>query len=176
MLKGRLSAEAFAIGKGVLEHDLAPTQYQTMACGARVACARSAERVELDVAGLQALLGEGAHPKPVLVDVREAYEARLSPNEALAPEAVPLSALINALPRWRALPADTPVVFFCRSGNRSAQAARALRRLGHVQSWSLAGGLALWPEAGASLATGARGNPNAGTTSGVPIAFDAIAI
>ena len=176
VLKGRLSAEAFAIGKGVLEHDLAPTQYQTMACGARVACARATERVELDVAGLQALLGEGAHPKPVLVDVREAYEARLSPNEALAPEAVPLSALINALPRWRALPADTPVVFFCRSGNRSAQAARALRRLGHAQSWSLAGGLALWPEAGASLATGARGNPNAGTTSGVPIAFDAIAI
>jgi len=46
------------------------------------------------------------------------------------------------------MPARTPVVFYCRSGNRSAQAANALRRLGHDQSWSLAGGLALWrPEA-----------------------------
>lgn len=145
VLKGRLSAEAFAIGKGVLEHDLAPTEYQTMACGARVDCARATERVELDIAGLQAMLGDGFGPKPVLVDVREAYEARMSPTEELAPEAVPLSALVNALPRWRALPEQTPVIFFCRSGNRSAQAARALRRLGHGQAWSLAGGLALWP-------------------------------
>ena len=150
VLKGRLSAEAFAIGKGVLEHDLAPTEYQTMACGARVDCGRTTERVELDVAGLQALLGAGFGPKPVLVDVREAYEARMSPTEELAPEAVPLSTLINALPRWRALPAQTPVIFFCRSGNRSAQAARALRRLGHGQAWSLAGGLALWPTARAA--------------------------
>ncbi len=158
VLKGRLTAEAFAIGKGVLEHDLAPTEYQTMACGARIACTRAAERVELDVASLEALLRDRG-VTPVLVDVREAYEARMSPTEELSPEAVPLSALVNALPRWRALPAHTPVVFFCRSGNRSAQAARALRRLGHDQAWSLAGGLALWP--------GAR----SATTS-----FDAIAI
>lgn len=118
--------------------------------GARVDCGRTTERVELDVAGLQALLGDGFGPKPVLVDVREAYEARMSPTEELAPEAVPLSTLINALPRWRALPAQTPVIFFCRSGNRSAQAARALRRLGHGQAWSLAGGLALWPTARAA--------------------------
>ncbi|MDH0866904.1 aminotransferase class V-fold PLP-dependent enzyme, partial [Mitsuaria sp. GD03876] len=150
VLKGRLSAEAFALEKAELERDLAPTEYQTMACGARVDCARATERVELDVAGLQELLSDGVGPKPVLVDVREAYEARLSPTEELAPEPVPLSVLVNALPRWRALPPDTPVVFFCRSGNRSAQAARALRRLGHAQAWSLAGGLALWPEARAT--------------------------
>ncbi len=147
VLKGRLTADAFAMEKAALERDLAPTEYQTMACGARVDCARAAERVELDVEALQAMLGQGDGPKPVLVDVREAYEARLSPTSELAPEPVPLSVLINALPRWRALPADTPVVFFCRSGNRSAQAARALRRLGHGQAWSLAGGLALWPAA-----------------------------
>jgi rhodanese-related sulfurtransferase len=58
---------------------------------------------------------------------------------------VALSGLPNALARWTALPAETPVVFFCRSGNRSAQAAQALRRLGHEQAWSLSGGLALWP-------------------------------
>ena len=59
-----------------------------------------------------------------------------------------LSQLLQALPDWLALPASTPVVFFCRSGNRSAQAAGALRRLGHDNAWSLAGGVALWrPEA-----------------------------
>jgi rhodanese-related sulfurtransferase len=62
-------------------------------------------------------------------------------------QAVALSAFLNALPGWQALPAETPVLFFCRSGNRSLQAARALRRLGHGQAWSLSGGLALWPKA-----------------------------
>ncbi len=42
------------------------------------------------------------------------------------------------------------MVCFCRSGNRSAQAARALRRLGHAQAWSLRGGLALLPRAAAA--------------------------
>jgi rhodanese-related sulfurtransferase len=87
----------------------------------------------------------------LLVDVREPYEQRLGQapvlDGAVQREAVALSGLPDALARWLALPAGTPVVFFCRSGNRSAQAARALRRLGHEQAWSLAGGLALWPRA-----------------------------
>jgi rhodanese-related sulfurtransferase len=37
----------------------------------------------------------------------------------------------------------TPLVFFCRSGNRSMKAAQLLRRLGHQQAYSLNGGLAL---------------------------------
>jgi cysteine desulfurase len=56
-----------------------------------------------------------------------------------------MSALINELPALAGLPAHERVVFLCRSGNRSAQAARALRRMGHEQSWSLAGGLAMLP-------------------------------
>jgi cysteine sulfinate desulfinase/cysteine desulfurase-like protein/rhodanese-related sulfurtransferase/glyoxylase-like metal-dependent hydrolase (beta-lactamase superfamily II) len=89
---------------------------------------------ELPPAQVPALLQ--AHPGAVLVDVREAYEQRLGHaprlnGRVLACEQVPLSGLIDALPRWRALPAETPVLFFCRSGSRSAQAARALRRLGH---------------------------------------------
>jgi cysteine desulfurase len=111
---------------------------------------------ELLPAQLPALLG--AMPGTVVVDVREPYEQRLGLTPelngmALACEAVPLSALLNALPRWLALPPETPVLFFCRSGNRSAQAAQALRRLGHAQAYSLAGGLALWPHAAAGAAT-----------------------
>ncbi|MNR48233.1 putative adenylyltransferase/sulfurtransferase MoeZ [compost metagenome] len=84
----------------------------------------------------------------MLVDVREPYEQRLGDAPVFGAhvrcEAVPLSGLLNALPGWLSLPAGTPVLFYCRSGNRSSQAAKALRRLGHAQAWSLAGGLALW--------------------------------
>ena len=83
------------------------------------------------------------------MDVREPYEQRLSLLPELGEvrlQAVPLSVLVDQLPQWLALPAETPVVFFCRSGNRSEQAARALRRLGHEAAYTLAGGLALWPQ------------------------------
>lgn len=85
-----------------------------------------------------------AAPRPLVVDVREADEQRQQPATGLAAEQVPLSALADALPRWCALPAATPVIFVCRSGRRSAQAADALRRQGHANAWSLAGGLARW--------------------------------
>ncbi|WP_312808005.1 rhodanese-like domain-containing protein, partial [Comamonas sp.] len=127
---------------------LAPTAYQTMACGARVEAATPAACVELPAARAQALQQAGS--AALLVDVREPYEQQLGQapgmDEGASSQAVPLSGLLNALPQWLALPADTPVVFYCRSGNRSAQAAHALRRLGHHQAFSVAGGLALWPE------------------------------
>lgn len=82
------------------------------------------------------------------VDVREAYERDVqAPRGLLADSrAMPLSGLLSALPQWLERAPRTPVVFYCRSGNRSAQAARALRGLGHANVWSLAGGLALWTE------------------------------
>jgi len=89
-------------------------------------------------------------PAPLLVDVRELYEHALGGRPDLGQgiqpkvQAVPLSSLLNALPAWLKLEADRPVLFYCRSGNRSAQAALALRRLGHANAWSLEGGLALW--------------------------------
>jgi len=150
VLDGRLDAQAFAEAKAQLEHGLAPqaTGGQPMVCGARVdasPCAAAASS-DLNAAALQALLkGE---PSLLLVDVREPYEQRLGRAPELGGtvqrQAVPLSALVNALPDWLTLPPDTPVLFFCRSGNRSAQAAKALRRLGHARAFSLAGGMALW--------------------------------
>jgi cysteine sulfinate desulfinase/cysteine desulfurase-like protein/glyoxylase-like metal-dependent hydrolase (beta-lactamase superfamily II)/rhodanese-related sulfurtransferase len=156
VLSGRLDDVGFAVAKAVLEQDLALTAYQTVACGARVdgGCAQVSS--ELSTAALPQMLRD--HPGLLLVDVREPYEQRLGQapelGAAVHREAVALSGLPNALSRWLALPAETPVVFFCRSGNRSAQAAKALRRLGHEQAWSLGGGLALWPRltAGADAA------------------------
>lgn len=149
VLEGALSDEAFAERKAEIERNLPPTRYQTMACGARVDGCTRTEPVGLAADRLLALMRET--PAPVLVDVREATEQQMSalplPGDGASAEQVPLPELLNALPRWLRLPADAPVVFYCRSGNRSAQAARALRRLGHANAWSLAGGLALWPQA-----------------------------
>jgi cysteine sulfinate desulfinase/cysteine desulfurase-like protein/rhodanese-related sulfurtransferase len=157
VLHGRLDAKAFADAKAALEGDLPPTEYQTMACGARVDRCEKSVQVELSAAKLTAMI-EGKQ-KPLLVDVREPYEQRMaadgSPVTGMSSEAVSLSSLLNALPSWLALPADVPVLFYCRSGNRSAQAARALRRLGHAQAWSLAGGLALWTDPALVKATDA---------------------
>lgn len=147
VLGGRMDDAAFAAAKAQLEQGLALTEYQTVVCGARVdsGCARVSS--ELAPEALRGLLRE--HSGLLLVDVREPYEQRLGQALPLGAEvrreAVALSGLPNALARWLALPAETPVVFFCRSGNRSGQAALALRRLGHEQAWSLSGGLALWP-------------------------------
>jgi rhodanese-related sulfurtransferase len=84
------------------------------------------------------------HGDALLVDVREAGELdaggiRLHGREA---HAVPLSRLAEHLGHFLAAP-RRPLVFVCRSGNRSARAALCLQRLGHAQAWSLAGGLAL---------------------------------
>ncbi|WP_422014286.1 aminotransferase class V-fold PLP-dependent enzyme [Roseateles sp.] len=147
VLGGRVDDAGFAAAKAQLEQGLALTEYQTVACGARIdsGCPLASSELALDT--LRGMMQE--HPGLVLVDVREPYEQRLGQAPELGAqvrrEAVALSGLPNALARWLALPAETPVVFFCRSGNRSGQAAQALRRLGHGQAWSLSGGLALWP-------------------------------
>lgn len=147
VLRGGLDAAGFAGAKETLERELGLTDYRTMACGARVDRCNAGSAPELTPEAFTALLQH--EPRPLLVDVREPYEQRLgqSPVSETAAhvQAVPLSGLLNALPGWLALPDETPVLFFCRSGNRSAQAARALRRLGRADAWSLAGGLALWP-------------------------------
>jgi cysteine desulfurase len=86
----------------------------------------------------------------VLVDVREPYENRLGMAPQLGEQvrrlAVSLSSIINAMPDWPAAESDTTLVLFCRSGNRSAQAAQALRCLGLERTVSQAGGIALWLE------------------------------
>lgn len=157
VLDGRLGDADFAAVKAALEQGLGLTGYRTLACGARVDGGCASVASELDPAELRQL---AAAPRGLrLVDVREPYEQCLGAAPALdgdvQREAVALSRLPEALARWLALPGDVPLVFFCRSGNRSAQAARALRRLGHGQAWSLRGGLALWPGAGAVTADAA---------------------
>lgn len=76
-----------------------------------------------------------------LVDVRE-------PSELVGPLGrlegavnIPLRTLIDAVASWER---DEPVVVFCRSGGRSAQAAMAMKQMGFTQVASMAGGMLEW--------------------------------
>lgn len=144
-LDASLDDSTFADARAAIETDPARTSHPTVPCAVPVALGAAAA-VELNASAAAALAR--SRTDLLLVDVREPYEQHLSePIELGTPvrrQSAPLSAILNALAGWLALPEATPVLFYCRSGNRSAQAARALRRLGHGQSWSLAGGLALW--------------------------------
>jgi rhodanese-related sulfurtransferase len=85
------------------------------------------------------------HPGAIVVDVREPHERMAGPPPAWRGADtlhVPMSQLASWLPQW--LRSGQPaLVFFCRSGNRSARAALMLHRLGYRNAWSLSGGLAL---------------------------------
>lgn len=85
-----------------------------------------------------------AHADTLLVDVREQPEAEAGACALHGRSALnlPLSRLAEHLAYLLATP-ERPLVFVCRSGNRSARAALALRRAGHAQAWTLAGGIAL---------------------------------
>jgi len=97
--------------------------------------------MQLDSAALEALLQ--SHPQALLVDVRERYEQAAFIPGGRAALSVPLSRLADELPVWLSAQPQVPLVFFCRSGNRSAKAAQCLRRLGYAQAYTLSGGLAL---------------------------------
>lgn len=99
------------------------------------------EGIDLDPASAAAYLA--AHPEALLVDVRELPEHAAASAQLRGRRAqhVPLSQLAGQAAQWLREP--RPLVFLCRSGNRSARAARLLRRLGHAQAWHVAGGLAL---------------------------------
>ncbi|MEP6970515.1 MAG: aminotransferase class V-fold PLP-dependent enzyme [Betaproteobacteria bacterium] len=84
-------------------------------------------------------------PDALLVDVREAYEyAAAAPlcSAGKTAQNLPLSELELAVPHWLAEHRH-PVVFFCRSGNRSLRALHTVQEQGQLFGRHLAGGLAL---------------------------------
>ena len=77
--------------------------------------------------------------------MREAYEHAVGGAPAWhgrGAESVPLSRLPHKMAEWLR-GEQRPLVFFCRSGNRSAKAAQCLHRLGYHNAWHVAGGMAL---------------------------------
>jgi cysteine desulfurase len=85
-----------------------------------------------------------AHPDAIVVDVREPVEHAVGAVVLHGHPAhnVPLSLLPEQASRWLN-EERCPLVFVCRSGNRSARAAGYLRRIGYGEAWHISGGLAL---------------------------------
>lgn len=94
----------------------------------------------LNQAALASLLAE--HPDALLVDVREPCEFAVSGPCRDGVQNVPLSCLPEHIDAWLRSGA-APLVFFCRSGARSARAVACAQRLGYVNAWHVAGGLAM---------------------------------
>jgi cysteine desulfurase len=84
------------------------------------------------------------HPEAILVDVREAFEQAAGPAVLYGRQAlgVPMSRLAEHASAWLSGGEPRPLVFLCRSGNRSARAAQQLHRIGYPSAWHLAGGMA----------------------------------
>lgn len=81
-----------------------------------------------------------ADPEAVLIDVREPHEhaAARIPGARLIP--------LGELPtRCDTLPADRMIFVHCKSGMRSARAARLLRERGFTRVTNVAGGIDAWP-------------------------------
>jgi rhodanese-related sulfurtransferase len=98
--------------------------------------------MHLDVAALRRLLL--TQPDTKVIDVRESFEHLASPRQGWMARAinVPSVQIEQAVSDWLA-DAATPIVFVCRSGNRSERVAHYLRDHGHGKAFHLAGGLAL---------------------------------
>jgi cysteine sulfinate desulfinase/cysteine desulfurase-like protein/rhodanese-related sulfurtransferase len=123
---------------------LCPTRdEQNQFCVGMTSTPGIAAGAQLDGQALEGFLQ--AHPNARLIDVREPYEFAATvagTPTGRAALSVPLSRLVEYASAWLHEEA-VPLVFFCRSGNRSLKAAQCLRRLGHPHAYSLNGGLAL---------------------------------
>lgn len=96
---------------------------------------------ELEPGQAAELIASGAE----LIDVRRAYEYEGGHlGGARNVEMNELSAAAGSIDR------DRPVLFYCRTGDRSAMAAQAFREAGYY-SYNLAGGIVAWAGAGRSL-------------------------
>jgi cysteine desulfurase len=141
-----ITATEFVAAKQLVDATLNDVTGSVVMCGA-LRCTQDPPAAGIDktAAGLRDYLRQ--HPEAILVDVREAYEcsmgSKLDPLTESHTTAVPLSRLADAIPTWLQQP-EKPLVFFCRSGNRSALATRCLRKLGHPNAFHLRGGLALF--------------------------------
>lgn len=102
---------------------------------------------EIDAAGLEAL----KQTEPVmLIDVRT--DAEVSRGMIDGSLHLPL----HLLPvKTQDIPQDRPVIFYCQSGGRSAQACAFLASKGYKNIYNLQGGIMAWLRSGKALASAA---------------------
>jgi rhodanese-related sulfurtransferase len=97
--------------------------------------------VELDPKRVAELIAQGVE----LIDVRRDYEWEGGRIEgARHIEVNELTAQAESIPK------DQPVIFYCRTGNRSGMAAAAFREAGY-DAHNMAGGIQAWVDAGLEI-------------------------
>lgn len=94
---------------------------------------------EITASELKARLDAG--DVPVLVDVREGYEADIADLPDHGQVRIPTGELMQ---RMSELDPEREHVVYCRSGNRSAWAALVLRQSGYENVLNLKGGVLGW--------------------------------
>ncbi len=100
-----------------------------------------AQLEQIDVQHLQSLAG-GQEP-PLLLDVREPWEAQLARIELAGVEQklIPMGEIPA---RWQELDPLQPVVVYCHHGMRSLQVVAFLQQRGFDSIYNLAGGIEAW--------------------------------
>lgn len=116
--------------------------------------ARARQRIrEVAPAEAQSRIDQGA----VALDVREPDE--VSAGHLQGALHIPRGCLEFQAPVHEALKnAATPVVLYCKGGNRSALAAATLQDLGYTDVVSVEGGYDAWVQAGYPVAVGEPGD------------------
>ncbi|MGE0158946.1 MAG: molybdopterin-synthase adenylyltransferase MoeB [Gemmatimonadales bacterium] len=94
---------------------------------------------EVDAAAVAEQLSSGA--PPFLLDVREPWEWAVSNLAERGARLIPLGELEERLGE---IPADRPVVVYCRTGQRSYDAAQLMKQAGRDAVSNLRGGLLAW--------------------------------
>jgi adenylyltransferase/sulfurtransferase len=94
---------------------------------------------EVDVHTVAAQLASDA--APYLLDVREPWEWAVGNLSEQGARLIPLGELESRLGE---IPDDRPVVVYCRTGQRSADAARVMRQAGRERVANLRGGIVAW--------------------------------
>jgi rhodanese-related sulfurtransferase len=84
-------------------------------------------------------LADDRREKPLLLDVREPWEAQIC--RINGSELVPMQALSARLPD---LDRERPIVCICHHGGRSAHVAMFLARYGYESVYNLTGGVDAW--------------------------------
>ena len=96
---------------------------------------------EITVTHLKARMDAG--DIPVLVDVREYYEADIADLPEVGQLRIPMAELTE---RVEEMEQDAELVLYCRSGARSDRAVRFLLRQGYSKAYNLKGGMLAWRE------------------------------
>lgn len=99
----------------------------------------SSDVPEITATELKARLDQGE--VPVLLDVREHFERRIADLPEHGQFRIPTG---EVLQRMGELDRTTPLVIYCRSGSRSAWAARLLHERGFEHVLNLKGGVLAW--------------------------------